>query len=46
MPKLCLVVEDDPLHRKIVEDVLEPFDFAIVEAENGVEAIEKCKQKM
>ncbi len=34
-----LLVDDDPLIRKLVKKVLEPDEYYIVEAKNGVEAL-------
>ena len=43
---LCLVVDDSSVIRKIVRRILEQQGWTIVDAENGVEALERCKAKM
>jgi polar amino acid transport system substrate-binding protein len=41
-----LVVEDDPSVRKVVEDVLKNYGYAIISAEDGQEAVEKfCENR-
>ena len=42
--KKCLVVDDSSIVRKIARSILEELDFQIVEAENGEEALDVCKQ--
>ena len=41
--KTCLVVDDSSVIRKVARRILEGLDFQIVEAENGEEAIESCR---
>lgn len=43
---LCLVVDDSSVIRKIVRRLLEANGWTVVEAENGVEALERCKARM
>jgi len=38
--KTILVVDDSPLIRKAIRRIIEPMGFAVVEAGNGVEALE------
>ncbi len=44
--KTCLVVDDSSVIRKVARRILEGFDFQIVEAENGEEAIESCRRQL
>ncbi|WP_426438808.1 response regulator [Bradyrhizobium genosp. P] len=44
--KTCLVVDDSGVVRKIARRILEPMNFAVVEAEDGEKAIEACKIAM
>ncbi len=41
--KNCLVVDDSDVIRKVARQILENMQFEIMEAENGQEAIERCK---
>ena len=38
-----LIVDDNPVNRQLVRDVLEPEGLAVEEAENGVQALEKAR---
>ena len=38
--KTCLIVDDSKIVRKVVRRIVEPFGFAILEAENGREAVD------
>jgi two-component system cell cycle response regulator DivK len=40
MSKRILVVEDQEDNRQIIRDMLSALDYDLVEAENGVEALE------
>src|SRR5215472_14379692 len=40
MSKRILVVEDQPDNRQIIRDMLAPADYAIIEAEDGEQALE------
>jgi two-component system, chemotaxis family, chemotaxis protein CheY len=42
--KTCLVVDDSSVIRKVARRILEGLEFEIVEAENGEDAIEACRQ--
>jgi two-component system, chemotaxis family, chemotaxis protein CheY len=42
--KKCLVVDDSSVIRKIARRILEEMGFEIVEAEDGEQALEICKQ--
>jgi two-component system chemotaxis response regulator CheY len=44
--KTCLVVDDSRVIRKIARRILEEMDFQIVEAEDGEQALEVCKQEL
>lgn len=41
--KRCLIVDDSIVIRKIARQILESAGFEIAEAENGQEALERCK---
>lgn len=43
---LCLVVDDSGVIRKIARRLLEAQGWTVVEAENGLDALERCKPKM
>lgn len=40
-----LVVEDNPINLKLVKVVLSRYDFEVDQAEDGKEAVDKCRQK-
>jgi two-component system, chemotaxis family, chemotaxis protein CheY len=44
--KTCLVVDDSSVIRKIAGRILGEMNFLIIEAEDGAQALEACKQKM
>ena len=44
--KICLVVDDSSVIRKIARRILEEMDFEIVEAEDGEKALEVCKRSL
>ena len=44
--KICLVVDDSSVVRKIARRILEEMGFEITEAEDGEKALEACKQAM
>lgn len=44
--KHCLVVDDSSVIRKVARRILEDLSFEISEAENGKDALEKCKTRM
>lgn len=41
MPKKILVVDDNPVSRELIREVLENSDQLVLEAENGEEALER-----
>lgn len=41
MPKKVLVVDDNPVSRELIREVLEDSDRKVLEAENGEEALRK-----
>lgn len=41
-PRTCLVVDDSRMIRKVARRIAEGLGFAVVEAENGEEAIARC----
>lgn len=44
--KHCLVVDDSSVIRKVARCILEEMSFRTSEAENGQEALEKCRDEM
>ncbi len=44
--KSCLVVDDSSVVRKVARRILEEMDYVIDEAEDGQEAIDKCRVEM
>jgi two-component system, chemotaxis family, chemotaxis protein CheY len=44
--KTCLVVDDSGVTRKIARRILEELGFDIIEAEDGEQAFEACKQAL
>lgn len=44
--KRCLVVDDSSVIRKVARRILEELDFTIIEAENGQEALDACRENM
>ncbi len=45
-PKTCLIVDDSRVVRKVSRRIVEDLGYAVVEAENGEEALSRCKQAM
>lgn len=41
--KTCLIVDDSKIVRKVVRRIVEALGFAILEAENGKEAVDQTK---
>jgi two-component system chemotaxis response regulator CheY len=41
--KTCLIVDDSKIVRKVVRRIVEPLGFAILEAENGQEAVDQTR---
>ena len=44
--RICLVVDDSSVVRKIARRILEDMDFQIIEAEDGEQALDACKRSM
>lgn len=44
--KSCLIVDDSSVVRKVARRILEDMDYVVDEAEDGQEAIDKCKLEM
>ena len=44
--KTCLVVDDSSVIRKVARRILEDLSFTIIEAEDGQQALEKCRETM
>lgn len=44
--KHCLVVDDSRVIRKVSRHILESLGFAVDEAENGSEALDRCSVQM
>jgi two-component system chemotaxis response regulator CheY len=44
--KTCLVVDDSKVIRKVARHILETLDFAVDEAEDGREALNRCRANM
>ncbi len=42
----CLIVDDSSVVRKVARRILEDMDYTVDEAEDGQEAIDKCRQQM
>jgi two-component system chemotaxis response regulator CheY len=44
--KTCLIVDDSKVIRKVARHILETLDFAVDEAEDGREALDRCDGRM
>jgi len=44
--KVCLVVDDSSVIRKVARRILEGLDFQIVEAEDGEQALFACQRQL
>src|ERR1700748_2349364 len=44
--KSCLVVDDSSVIRKVARRILEGMEFQIVEAEDGVQALDACRKQL
>jgi len=44
--RTCLIVDDSSVVRKVARRILEDLDYIVDEAEDGQEAIEKCREQM
>jgi two-component system, chemotaxis family, chemotaxis protein CheY len=44
--KNCLIVDDSTVVRKVARRIMEELDFAVLEAEDGAQAIKSCRDNM
>ena len=44
--KTCLIVDDSRIVRKVSSRIVEDLKFQVEEAENGLDALEKCRVSM
>src|SRR5262245_61146505 len=44
--KICVGVDDSSVIRKVARRILEGLEFAIVEAEDGEQALDACRSQM
>ena len=44
--KNCLIVDDSKVIRKVARHILEALNFKVDEAEDGQEALDRCKAQM
>lgn len=42
-PRTCLIVDDSRVVRKISRQIVETFGYQVIEAENGEEALGRCR---
>lgn len=42
--RTCLIVDDSKIVRKVMRKIIEPLGFAILEAEDGQQALDACDQ--
>jgi two-component system chemotaxis response regulator CheY len=45
-PRTCLIVDDSRVVRKVSRPMIESFGYSVTEAENGEEALARCKADM
>lgn len=45
-PRTCLIVDDSRVVRKVSRQILEGLGFQVMEAENGEEALARCRAQM
>lgn len=45
-PKLCLVVDDSRMIRRVSRQIVESLGYLVTEAENGEEALAKCHTRL
>ncbi len=45
-PRICLVVDDSRMIRKVARRIAEALGYSVLEAENGEEAIARCTNAM
>jgi len=46
VPKLILIVEDEPKNLKMLSDLLRRFDYDVLEAQDGEKGVELARLKM
>jgi len=44
--KLCLVVDDADVIRKVARRIIESLGYVVIEAETGMQAIDQCRREM
>lgn len=44
--KTCMIVDDSSVIRKVARRILEGLDFEVSEAEDGVQALDLCRQQL
>ena len=44
--RTCLVVDDSGVVRKVARRIVEAMDFEVIEAEDGEQALEACRQAL
>ena len=44
--KIFMVVDDSPVIRKVARRILEGMDYVVIEAVDGLDALEKCSSNM
>ncbi|SFZ83540.1 two-component system, chemotaxis family, response regulator CheY [Devosia enhydra] len=44
--KSCLIIDDSSVVRKVARRIIEDLDYIVDEAEDGQEALDKCRQEM
>lgn len=45
-PRTCLIVDDSRVVRKVSRQIVESLGYQVTEAENGEEALARCKQAL
>jgi two-component system, chemotaxis family, chemotaxis protein CheY len=45
-PRTCLIVDDSRVVRKVSRPMIESFGYSVTEAEDGQEALARCKAEM
>jgi two-component system, chemotaxis family, chemotaxis protein CheY len=46
LPRTCLIVDDSRVVRKVSRPMIESLGYTVIEAENGQEALARCKADM
>lgn len=44
--KTVMVVDDDPTHRDLIKDILQPVGFNVITAQDGMHCLELCSQDL